>query len=381
VAAASGYAPAMVRHVLDRMQIDWRLPALERLLAAELDGGSALERFRTQPGRSVRSRAFGPELTLHIFAGNVPGVAVTALIRSLLVKSAVLGKTAIGEPVLAAVFARTLAEVDADLGACLGVTYWPGVDEELASAAMASADAIVVYGGVAAARSVRERAPGHARVIEHGPRFSIGLVGREALGNREAAERVAASIARAVAMFDQQGCVSPHAVWIEEGGTVAPRAMAELVARALDALDIELPSGLRSSREALLVHDARTRAEFRAIAGHDMAVWHGAGTAWTVIWDAGGSFEPSPLSRTLRVYPITTLEAAAGRLAPIGAFLQSVAIAADPATIAALAPRFAWAGATRVTDFDRLPWPPPDGHHDGRGPLRELVRWVDLEQD
>jgi hypothetical protein len=138
---------------------------------------------------------------------------------------------------------------------------------------------------------------------------------------------------------------------------------------------------LRSSREALLVHDARTRAEFRAIAGHDMAVWHGAGTAWTVIWDAGGSFEPSPLSRTLRVYPITTLEAAAGRLAPIGAFLQSVAIAADPATIAALAPRFAWAGATRVTDFDRLPWPPPDGHHDGRGPLRELVRWVDLEQD
>jgi hypothetical protein len=56
-----------------------------------------------------------------------------------------------------------------------------------------------------------------------------------------------------------------------------------------------------------------------------------------------------------------------------------VAIAADTATIAALAQRFAAAGATRITTFERMPWPPMDGHHDGRGPLSELVRWVDLE--
>jgi hypothetical protein len=26
-----------------------------------------------------------------------------------------------------------------------------------------------------------------------------------------------------------------------------------------------------------------------------------------------------------------------------------------------------------------MPWLPVAGHHDGRGPLSELVRWVDLE--
>jgi hypothetical protein len=26
-----------------------------------------------------------------------------------------------------------------------------------------------------------------------------------------------------------------------------------------------------------------------------------------------------------------------------------------------------------------MPWPPPEWHHDGASPLRELVRWVDLE--
>lgn len=381
IAATSGYAPEMVRHVLDRMELDWRLPVLERLLAAELDGGRALEDFGGQPGRQLRSRAFGPDLTLHIFAGNVPGVAVTALIRSLLVKSAVLGKTASGEPFLAAAFGRALAAEDASLGQCVAVTYWPGDDERANDAAMREADAIVVYGGAAAAMSVRARAPAAARIIEHGPRFSIGVVGREALHDAAAADRIASDIARAVALFDQQGCVSPHAVWIEEDGGVSPRNMAQMIAAALDRIATELPPGTRAAGEAVRVHAARTQAEFRAIGGQDVALWTGPGTGWTVVWDGTGEFEPSPLSRTLRVYPIGRLEDVPVRIPAGGAFLQSVAIAADAARIAALAQRFARAGATRITNFEQLPWPPADGHHDGRGPLAELVRWVDLEPE
>jgi hypothetical protein len=59
--------------------------------------------------------------------------------------------------------------------------------------------------------------------------------------------------------------------------------------------------------------------------------------------------------------------------------LQSVAIAAPDAAADALAASLADIGVTRVTSFRDLPWPPPTWHHDGRGPLRELLRWVDIE--
>ena len=379
IAIMSGYAEQMVHHVLERMLHDWTRSALLQLLDAELDGGRALETFQAQRGRSVRSRAFGPDLTLHVFAGNVPGVAVTAMIRSLLVRSAVLGKMASGEPILATWFARALARVDPELAACIGITYWPGEDGQSTDHAMRHADAVVVYGGANAARAIRERAPGRTRIIEHGPRFSVGVVSSRVLASGAEADRVADDIARAVATFDQQGCVSPHAVWVEEGGAIGARGLAERIARSLASLETELPPGKRSAGEAAGVHDARTRAEFRAVAGEATWVWASGDTSWTVICEDADAFEPSPLSRTLRVHPVAVVEDVPLRIARAGAFLQTVAIAADSATIEALAPRFARIGATRITSFAQMPWPPVTGHHDGRGPLAELVRWVDLE--
>ena len=47
--------------------------------------------------------------------------------------------------------------------------------------------------------------------------------------------------------------------------------------------------------------------------------------------------------------------------------------------MAPLAEALARAGATRIAPFDAAPFPPAGWRHDGRGPLEELVRWVDLE--
>src|SRR5690606_22077261 len=146
--AVTGYSPPMVRLVLDRMIEDWSEPSLLALLRSEFHDPGGLDGFRPHPAKQSgqRTRAFGPELAFHIFAGNVPGVAVTSIARSLLVKAATLGKTASGEPLLPALFAQTLADVDRRLGECLAVTYWPGGSEALEAAAFEAADTIVVYG-------------------------------------------------------------------------------------------------------------------------------------------------------------------------------------------------------------------------------------------
>jgi hypothetical protein len=179
-------------------------------------------------------------------------------------------------------------------------------------------------------------------------------------------------------MFDQQGCVSPHVVWVERAA-VNVDAFAAMLGRALDALEQEFPRGSMDAAEAAAIHDVRTRAEFRSIAGEDVSLFEGSGASWTVIRDADTAFEPSCLNRTVRVKQIDRLEDAPELIAPLRGFIQTVAMEGQGDRTDELARTLADAGATRITDFRRMPWPPPTWHHDGAGPLRELVTWVDLE--
>ncbi|MFW6079385.1 MAG: acyl-CoA reductase [Gemmatimonadota bacterium] len=387
--AVTGYSEPMARLVVDRMAADWRAAPLRRALAAELGDPGVLDGFRPDPtgGEPRRVRAFGPALAFHVFAGNVPGVAVTSLVRSLLVKAATIGKTASGDPLFPAVFARALAEVDPTLGECLAVSYWPGGTEPLEAVALDAADAIIVYGRGEVVDDLRRRAPADARLVAHGPRFSFGLVGRAALADEPAVEAVAGRVARATSVFDQRGCVSPHVAYVERGGAVGPEAFAERLAAAFDALERELPRGALDAAEAAAIHELRGRAEFRAMAagaeeGGGPRLYIGRGTEYTVLYDDDPAFEPSCLNRVLWVKPIDALEDAVRYVEPFAAYLQTVGIEGveDPRR-AALAERIGRVGASRVTSFDRMPWPPAAWHHDGRGPLRELLRWTDLEPD
>src|SRR5829696_919798 len=79
-----------------RVTAERALPALTRYSPAMVR--RVLDSFRPDARGHGRVAAFGPRLAAHVFSGNVPGVAVTSIIRSLLVKAATLGKTAAGEP-------------------------------------------------------------------------------------------------------------------------------------------------------------------------------------------------------------------------------------------------------------------------------------------
>lgn len=376
--AVTGLSAPMVRRVLDGMAGDWRAPRLRELLRAEFANPEVLDGFRPHAGG--RTRAFGPRLATHIFSGNVPGVAVTALVRSLLVKAATLGKTAAGEPFFPALFARGVAEEDAGLGACIAVARWPGGDAALEAIALERADAVVVYGGAEAVAEVRARTPASARFVGYGHRLSFGVVAREALSTSSAAN-AAALAARDVAFFDQQGCVSPHLFYVEEGGAVAPREWAALLAGAMAKIEQELPRGRVTPGEASAIRQLRGEAEFAQLAGSGAAELHASprGTAWTVIWDSDPAFAASCLNRTVRVKPVAELAEVADRAAAVAPLLQSVGVAAPPERRAALAASLGRLGASRVAALGNMAWPPPAWHHDGRPPLGELVRWCDLE--
>jgi hypothetical protein len=371
--ALTGYSPPMAAVVLERMSRDWLRPALEELITAELGGAAAIEGFQARPD-GTRVRAVAAPLGLHVFAGNVPGVSVTSVVRALLVRSAVFGKSAIGEPVLAPAFARLLAEVDAEVGACVAIAHWAGGDAELEAGVLARAGLVVHYGGEEAIASLRSRAPATTRFVDHGPKLSFIIVDSTAAHAPDSARDAAA----AVAVFDQQGCVSPQFACVV-GSEADAAAFAAAVAAGLDRVAPGLPRGRIDAGEAAAIRELRTSAEFRGIAGRNVQLWEGADLGWTVVLDPDAGFGGSCLNRTLIVRRADSLDAVVAGAAPFGRYLQTVGLGGFEGEREAVAARLAEIGVTRVTPIAAMPWPPVAWHHDGRGPLRELVRWIDLE--
>ena len=378
--AVTSYSPAMIRLVLDRMAADWRAPRLRELLRSEFGDPRVLDGFR--PGdRHGERAAFGPRLAVHVFSGNVPGVAVTSIVRSLLVKAATLGKAAVGEPLLAALFAQGVAEADAGLGRCIAVTYWPGGDVMMERAALDAADAVVVYGGLDAVSAVRSRTPPAARFLGYGPKASFGVIARSALG-RDAARAAARGAAEDTSTFDQQGCVSPHLFYVQEGGEVSPQGFAAMLAEEMAVVEKRLPRGTLAPGESSEIRQLRGEAEFSEAAGSGMQLHASVdGTAWTVLYDPDPEFTASCLNRVVRVKPVPRLDAIPPLVERFGAVLQTVGVAAAPEETRELATALGRLGASRFARLGAMAWPPPWWHHDGRPPLRDLVRWAEIEEN
>jgi len=374
--AVTGYSPEMVELVLDRMSRDWTPAALASLLReptspAALDGWA-----RGADGREYTLA--GPRLALHVFSGNVTGVAVTALVRALLVKAPVLGKTAAGDPVLPVLFAGALAEVDAELADALAITYWAGGTEALERAALHHADLAVVYGGPDAVRGIQALAAAGTRVVEHGPRLSAAFVTRDALTGEAEAADVAAAIAEAASTFDQQGCVSPHMVFVESGGTIAPDALAGVVFERMVEWARKVPVAALNPGEQATLRGQREAAEFRELGGR-ASLFVDPDSPVTVVADHIEQAGPSCLNRFLRIHAVDDIQSGIAALAHVRDLLQTAGLATGEGAADDIASRLAAAGFTRICPIRAMPWPPPDWHHDGRHPLLELVRRVDRE--
>lgn len=377
----TGLSAAMARAVIDGMARDWTEGRLVAMLKAELHDPTALDRFVDSGGApaGVRVRSYAPALSLHLGASTVPGVSATSLVRALLIGSAALVKPGRADVVLPVLFSRALTEIAPELAAMTAVVYWEGGASAAEQAALDEADAVIVYGGDKTIRAVRARVPAATRVIPYHHRMSAAVLGRDTFaGNRlgDAAE----ACARVIAMFDQRGCVSPHAFFVEEGGAASARDFAVALAAALNALESILPAGEVTPTEGAWLQQFRGTTALRAAAGEAVEVFTSPGATWTVVLEPAAVPEPC-VARNVRVHPVREAWEACTHLAPLGAHLQTIGLTGlQPAPRERLAAELGQIGAVRICPLPEVPFPPPWWHHDGQGPLTPLLRWVDLEE-
>ena len=371
VAGNAGLTPAMTRVVIRGMADSWTTDALHRLLHSEFPDPAVLDGFIADGGREIRAAA--PGVTVHIGAGSVPGVTVTSIMRALLVKSPVLAKPGAGDIALATLFARELHRADDRLRGALAVQYWPGGDPAWQSwerEVLARADQVVVYGGDDTIRAIRARAPAAARVIEHPHRLGVAIV------DPAAAPDADGQAARAVALFDQKGCVSTHLVLVLGDHDDARDWCGGFAAR-LQALAATLPPGAAPAGDLSARHQLRGRLALQQAASGDVRLLTGDTGAWTVVLAPPELFEPVG-GGTAWVVPVRGLTGCVEILTPLSRVLQTVGLAGLGARHHEFGEALAAMGATRIVPLDQVPFPDPDWLHDGSRPLGELVRWAEL---
>jgi hypothetical protein len=372
----TGYPRAAVRKGLGGWLGTLRTENLRRVLDDELGDPSVLDGFQPRNAGVGWTRAVGPELVSHSFAGNVPGLPAQSLVAALLAKSASLGKVASDEPIFAPLFARSLAEVDQRLGECVAVSYWPG-DSPASRQSFEQADLVVAYGSEATIDGIRRALPTGRRLIAYGHKLSFGIVGRELLTPAnldEVADRAGYDVVR----FDQQGCLSPHLFYVEAGGIVEPRTFAEALAASLATWQVRMPRGRLDSDERARAAALRREHRFRA-ATTGGTVFDDDSQEWAVLFDTNPTFAASCLNRHVWVKPLPDAAELGQLLAPVRRYLQTAGVAFDAPRQVAVAELLADAGLDRVCPIGQMGDPPATWHHDGRFNVLDFLRFTDLE--
>jgi len=392
------WSAPMVERALDDAFQPLARGGLAKWVANELGSVDALDKpVRTAPG--ILHRAHGPEWTLHIYAGNVPSLPIWPMFSALLLKSALLAKTSAQEPLLAPLLARTIAESDEALGACVAAVWWKGGTNDLDRAALSRAPAVLAFGaGETMANLARLAKPG-AKLVLHGPKVSVAYVERRAL--RYAALRgLASRAALDVSLYDQEGCLSPHVFYLERRAEVPPAKFAEALAAALDAREGELPRRATESGEAARVQLYRAQARFAAAglaalgfrtegsgsgAGgsgiESVGVLESPGTTkWTVVVEDRARFEPGPAHRTVRVGMIEGPEDLARLLGEKLGSIEALGLEARAMDRPRLAAYFAGLGIPRIAPVGQLQHPRPLGTHGGVKRLEPFVAWSTVEE-
>lgn len=371
----TGFDAEMVKLGLTGYLRAFRAPQLHRFVAEDFANPKVLDEF--QPAvKGGAVRAFGEGLLVHHWAGNVPGLPLWSLVSGLLVKAGNVGKLPSAEPVFASLFVRVLVELHPPLADALALVWWKGGDPEPASSLYAQADAVIAYGGNDAIAQVRRQVPASTRFLAHGHKLGVTLIGRCALDTQRG-PAVARRVAQDVARWDQQGCYSPQLVVVERGAAIEADAFALYLGAELANLQRRMP------RRALALDESSSVAAWRqGIEWSDRGSLIAPETSeWAVaLAEAPVALAPTPGHRCVQVVALDALDEAVALLAPHAGFLQTAALAVEPARLVPLASQLGGAGITRITTPGAMAMPEAGWHHDGRFSLLDLVRMVEIEQ-
>jgi hypothetical protein len=334
---------------------------------------------------SCRLRAVGTR-QLHITAGNVPVVAALTIVRGALTKSDVLIKAPSNDPLTANAIARTLIEVDAShpVTKHVAVAYWKGGDEYMDSQIVRTSriDKITAWGGMASVKHIQKYLTPGIDLTAMNPKFSMSVIGKEALEGEAAMEEAAMGIAVISGFFNQTACSNTRIVYVESGTEDEEiEKIVELGRKVLAAYE-RIPPVISTVAAG---PNRDLDAELDAVSLED-DFYHVEGDT------VNGGFVVSKFSdrvdfygdlnnRVVNFVPMEDLldivQWCDDTTQTVGVYPESLRDRLlDPLALAGVQRMVPLEGNDPMTIFEAMHHLPPGMPHDGIEPLRRNVRWV-----
>lgn len=355
----------------ERRDLDARLsaacalsrPCLEASLESLLAGfGDAETQAILQRSRPLRDGL--PHLL--VLAANVPGLVLQPLVACLALRRTVLVKTSSREPHFTPAFVAALARREPLVGEGIAVITWSGGDRQLEEVVSADVDRIVAYGDDSTLADLDERAGD--KLVAFGSAASLAVLGSV---EEQDLATVTRALARDVVLFEQRGCLSLQAIYIGAGGDGGSSDMAAALARSLAEALVDAaerwPPCEPAPAAAAAVRQARQEAAFLGCCVIELELPRG-----TIIVDPRPGFRPSPGLRTVRIHPISSLDALPAILAPVRGRLQGAVLIGSEAR--ALRPALARLGVSRFCEPGQLQSPAATWNNGGVDLLTTLSR-------
>jgi hypothetical protein len=302
----------------------------------------------------------GPPVVGHIVASNTPLLAITSVVRALLIGSASIVKlpAQVGSNWLAT-FLSYLKKADPAIAALIEAHRWSSADVERNQELFLAVDSLIAYGNDDTIRTIQSEAK--VPVVGYGHRVSAAVL---LDGNGDLA--IFDGFADDILMYDQTGCLSPHTLFVE-GSYSDALYVASLLADAMHRSSLPRP---HETLERL----ARIR-EFRALSQMDNCVniVDDTDTRFTVVVHTEPTLHVSPTHACLYVVPITKV----GIIEVISYFewlIQGIAVGGATTDNRAFIGRdLSDAGASLVCGPGKLQKPPIDWRENKRDVLRTLI--------
>ncbi|WP_160108215.1 acyl-CoA reductase [Pseudomonas izuensis] len=328
-------------------------------------------------GRDVEIRCFGAR-TLHIVAGNSPGLSLLSIVRNMILRSDALIKAPSNDPFTATAIARTMIDMAPDhpLTRHLSVAYWRGGDQALEAKLYRPQhfEKIVAWGGFASIKHVSQYIQPGLELISLDPKRSVSILGAETFGSPERMREAALRLACDIGAHNQQGCVNARVVYAvsgtDESGLDQLNLFGEYVYDALLTLPNSISTRPKRYDPELAAHLRALRLEdewYRVIGGED-----GEGAVIVSQLPDPVSFAAALNDRTANLVPVNSLDEV---MSVVDASTQTVGIYPENLKDE-LKDRLPLHGAQRIVSLGyaiALNWALPQ---DSIEPLRRMGKWI-----
>jgi hypothetical protein len=367
VAQRTGYSLPAVEYALDCLFGTLRRDQLEAVITDELGSLDVLDRFVERAGRPA-TRALPLGRVCIVSSRTTIGVAILPAVFALCAKCDVLVKDR--EDHLVAAFFETLAQTLPELRSFATAQIWKG-DSDVH--VLTGFDAVVAFGSDSTLAQIATALPPRTRFIGYGSKASAGFVTRGKLEHENDARAAAGAAALDLSLYESEGCLSLHALFVERGAAVSPEGFAEMLADEMQKTAVAFPPAPRNSAAALRVAARRDLAAFRGAA--ERAAFD-RDSGYLIVLDPPFDEPPLFLPRAIGIRAVDRVDEVAEYFEHHGISIEALAVTESRPDLLELATRLRVA---RVAKLGTLQTPPVGAYHGARPRIAEFVHWVGNE--